>query len=641
LELSAPPSHSRENGYLDLLEHRSLRLGAVLFRRASFEGGRRFDPALSAAADWDLLLTGMREFPVFGHGHPVTEHRWRDSDAKDVAARVVDAELAVLRRHRKTALTLPGGREAHRAGVRRCKDRRRPGPGPAPREPAESKAPPRLTVALITDNHARFIAEAIEGVLAQRTTCPYELIIADDCSTDGTREIVASYQQKDPDLIRLILPESKLGEEAIWRSVIEAATGEYMAFLSGDDCWTSPAKLQAQIQLLDEHPEHVVVFHDVSIDPGRHRTGTRAGEGELPAGRRSFDIADLLNHNVIPSGCAVVRRAAIDPLPSWIGWPTDWMTWVAAAQSGSIAYLDEKMSVCRVHAGSTWSGMDRTEQLLAEIAVQQRFALVLRPPFAAGCAAEVLRREVQLSVERARLPYRHATAVLGAPPAARWYFNGREVRTLQGRGLVIVEELERLRREPATGAFPDNMPAEPPREGPFIPVVIPADAGPKVEDWDYLHEYLGAHQLVWVDDHCTIFELPAAQPGPERTVKSVQLHEPFPESLLGGHLDGPSAADSTGSGSIDIAGWVLGKANAHAVQVSIDGNVVRAVPVGWHRPDVGEAFPDVPGAAASGFQMSLDLSAVPVDTDVELTVSALLANGETAPLAAVVINAVR
>jgi hypothetical protein len=128
LNMDPPPAPRSDAGYLDLLEQRSLHLGAVVFRRDAFEGGRRrFDPTISASADWDVLLNGMRDFPVFRHGQTVTECRPLTSTVSGDTALLLASDMAVLRRHRKTARSLSGGREAYHAAVRRCTLRHGPG----------------------------------------------------------------------------------------------------------------------------------------------------------------------------------------------------------------------------------------------------------------------------------------------------------------------------------------------------------------------------------------------------------------------------------------------------------------------------------------------------------------------------------
>jgi glycosyltransferase involved in cell wall biosynthesis len=121
---------------------------------------------------------------------------------------------------------------------------------------------PLVSVKMITYNHAPFIAQAIEGVLQQKTNFPFELVIGEDCSTDGTREIVFEYQKKHPDIIRVITSDSNVGTKKNSRRTSKACRGKYLAYCEGDDYWQSPDKLQKQVDYLESHPDCGLVFTD-------------------------------------------------------------------------------------------------------------------------------------------------------------------------------------------------------------------------------------------------------------------------------------------------------------------------------------------------------------------------------------------
>ena len=128
---------------------------------------------------------------------------------------------------------------------------------------------PLVSVEMITYNHAPYIAQAMDGVLSQKTDFPYELVIGEDCSTDGTREIVLRYAEAHPDVIRVVTSESNVGMRANSRRTTEACRGKYIAWCEGDDYWHRDDKLQLQVDYLENHPECKLVysdfgFHDVS-----------------------------------------------------------------------------------------------------------------------------------------------------------------------------------------------------------------------------------------------------------------------------------------------------------------------------------------------------------------------------------------
>jgi glycosyltransferase involved in cell wall biosynthesis len=122
-----------------------------------------------------------------------------------------------------------------------------------------------VSVKMITYNHAPYIAQAIEGVLEQQTNFPFELVIGEDCSTDGTREIVFEYQKKYPDVIRVITSESNVGMKRNGYRTTKVCRGEYIAFCEGDDYWHDPSKLQKQVDYLESHPGCGLVYSDYDV----------------------------------------------------------------------------------------------------------------------------------------------------------------------------------------------------------------------------------------------------------------------------------------------------------------------------------------------------------------------------------------
>ena len=106
-----------------------------------------------------------------------------------------------------------------------------------------------ISVILCTYNQEKYISEAIESALMQVCDEPLEILIGDDCSQDNTREIVKSYYQKYPEIIRLVYPEHNLGATGNTLNLILASKGEYLAFLDGDDSWLSADILQKQVNV--------------------------------------------------------------------------------------------------------------------------------------------------------------------------------------------------------------------------------------------------------------------------------------------------------------------------------------------------------------------------------------------------------
>ena len=122
-----------------------------------------------------------------------------------------------------------------------------------------------VSVTMITYNHEKYIAQAIEGVLMQKTNFRFELVLGEDCSTDRTRDICIEYRNKYPNVINLRLPQFNLGMQ---RNAIEnfnACTGKYVAICEGDDYWTDINKLQKQVDFLENNGDYGLVWTDIDF----------------------------------------------------------------------------------------------------------------------------------------------------------------------------------------------------------------------------------------------------------------------------------------------------------------------------------------------------------------------------------------
>ena len=127
------------------------------------------------------------------------------------------------------------------------------------------------SVLMITYNHEKYFAKAIESVLMQKTNFDYEIVIGEDCSTDSTREIVLDYKAKHDDKIKLLLQEKNIGMMLNFIDTLKTCTGKYIALLEGDDYWTDPYKLQKQVDFLEANPNYGMVYSDIdTVDNGNN-----------------------------------------------------------------------------------------------------------------------------------------------------------------------------------------------------------------------------------------------------------------------------------------------------------------------------------------------------------------------------------
>jgi glycosyltransferase involved in cell wall biosynthesis len=223
---------------------------------------------------------------------------------------------------------------------------------------------PKVSVCMVTYNQQQYIAQAIDSVLAQQTDFAVEIVIGEDCSTDGTRAIVEEYARRHPDRIRLLPPERNLGGKANFMRTFAECRGEYAAILEGDDYWTNPHKLQTQVDLLDKRRDWAICFHPAEIiyDDGRSGASRWPEHWDKP----EATLVDLFNSDFIPTNAAVFRNKLFGAFPGWFSTLLvgDWPLHMLNAQYGNIGFVAETMSVYRVHARGLWSSKSHGEQML-------------------------------------------------------------------------------------------------------------------------------------------------------------------------------------------------------------------------------------------------------------------------------------
>ena len=240
-------------------------------------------------------------------------------------------------------------------------------------------AEPKFGVLMITYNHEKFIAQALESVLMQKADFPFELVIGDDCSTDGTREIVREYSQKYPEIVRAHLRERNIGAKENFQQIFMASRGRYLATLEGDDYWTDPRKLQLLADVLDAHPETTICGHR-TIKHDEDGARPDALFAKLPPG--FYDLETLLHECFLHTSSVMFRRVIEGP-PAWCShlFMGDVPLFVELARHGNICFLDECMAVYRIHGGGVWSGLDEVKRSRNRLAMHQAYYDNLDPKY--------------------------------------------------------------------------------------------------------------------------------------------------------------------------------------------------------------------------------------------------------------------
>jgi glycosyltransferase involved in cell wall biosynthesis len=229
-------------------------------------------------------------------------------------------------------------------------------------DPTRLAANPRVSVLMITYNHAEYLAQAIEGVVSQLCDFPFELIIGEDASIDRTREIALAYQARYPQVIRVVYSMANVGMHANAGRIFERARGEFLAFCEGDDYWCAPDKLARQVELIRDHPEVSIVHADWIRSYCRNgvwRLNPRGSvHGRVPPKFLQGEIFDTWYLPKILRTCTVllrrqtVRQLANSGLAQREYRFGDSVLNVYTASIGKVAYLPEVVAVYRVSPNS-------------------------------------------------------------------------------------------------------------------------------------------------------------------------------------------------------------------------------------------------------------------------------------------------
>ncbi|WP_051289607.1 glycosyltransferase [Dolichospermum circinale] len=225
---------------------------------------------------------------------------------------------------------------------------------------------PLVSVCCITYNQEKFIREAVDSFLMQQTNFPIEVIIHDDASTDNTTKIVREYQEKYPHIIKLILQtenQYSLRRFGFLSDLFNSAKGKYIALCEGDDYWTDPLKLQKQVDFLEANPDFAICFHNTEIINEDYIERNRLNNDNLTPEISTLDNL-LEGSNYIATCSVVIKTDLIQNLPNWFNsvFFGDYALWIIASRYGKIKYINEIMSVYRIHQGGVHGYLSNSDK---------------------------------------------------------------------------------------------------------------------------------------------------------------------------------------------------------------------------------------------------------------------------------------
>ena len=235
----------------------------------------------------------------------------------------------------------------------------------------------KLSIALVTYNCEEYIVEALDSIMMQKINCSYEIVVADDCSTDNTLELIKRYQSTTDALIRILPSTENLGITKNYERVFGACKGRYIAILEGDDYWISPNKISTQIAFLDQNPNCSFCFHSLIMLNEIEKTATLSKNIE----KTKPSVEDLILDNFIGNFSTCMYRAKIVrkilKMPElWVMAVYDWMFNIMNSRFGEIGFIPKALSVYRVHNTGAWSSKsskDKRQEILVAIDQYNQF----------------------------------------------------------------------------------------------------------------------------------------------------------------------------------------------------------------------------------------------------------------------------
>jgi glycosyltransferase involved in cell wall biosynthesis len=360
-----------------------------------------------------------------------------------------------------------------------------------------------VSVVITAFNHAEYVGEALDSVLLQKADFPVEILIGDDGSTDGTRDVITDCAQRHPDRVSPLFPDAPMGHEGglIFKALLERARGKYIALLDADDYWLAEDKLSRQVALLEEKHEYAFCFHETVLfheDGSRYPELLNAGEEEVAR------LEDLLGAwNPVATSSVVYRNRGVEAFPQWLFEITavDWALNILNARHGDIAFIDRPMSAYRLHSGGLWSRLGRVKELEEKVATLSRIESSLAPAYLE-------------QLEYARSKLRAMLAVERNIPAGRTHVL---VATGYDDQFLALDErhTRRFPLEHRTGHNPASSEIavaelEDGLKDGFEYLLIPDAQRWWLDFYDGFAAYLhGRHTLIWSDADCTIFGLAA------------------------------------------------------------------------------------------------------------------------------------
>jgi len=226
-----------------------------------------------------------------------------------------------------------------------------------------------VSIIMLVYNHEKFIDEALKGIISQNTSFPFELIIANDQSSDSSELIIQKYRDKFPHIVKGFYNQENLGIGLNFEKALRFAKSKYIALCEGDDYWTDENKLQKQVDFLEANNGYTICFHKVQVLENNKLSNCAITEERYDSIKeRPISTKHLLEAgNFIHTPSVVFRNMNLDLpfefLHSTVG---DYFLYIILSKYGHIKRLDDVMAVYRRGVGifSSLDSMAMQKQVL-------------------------------------------------------------------------------------------------------------------------------------------------------------------------------------------------------------------------------------------------------------------------------------
>lgn len=245
----------------------------------------------------------------------------------------------------------------------------------------ENISTPVVSIISLTYNHAPYIRECLDGFLMQKTNFPFEIIIHDDASTDGTTDIIREYATKYPEIIKHILQtENQYSKHNNFSRIIYEcvckSSGKYIALCEGDDYWTDSLKLQIQVDCLQSSPKKSMCYTRTRY----YYQNTNKFRKDLFGGPY-VTLQDLIEHPYcIPTATIMVKKDVYKNALEKHIMPNNWRMSdlplsLSVALDSEICFINKETSVYRVLKSSAchFSNIERDLSFLESVYDVKRY----------------------------------------------------------------------------------------------------------------------------------------------------------------------------------------------------------------------------------------------------------------------------